>query len=179
MVVRHGRFRLFFGEALERAKKDREMRENKWRRINRRRMSRVPAIQEMLWKAHQYDFRLKANPNLTRTRLAAEIGIAPSFLTRILRLVNLAPKIQDHIKQMPASPYPCPITGSRLRALARSEDYGFQLSEFNRLINLNSEKYSVPILRGTESAFKRDRARSKLRLDSNSVFKLSRPKIGT
>jgi hypothetical protein len=138
VVVRRGKFKLLFGEALKIAKQGRKKRKNKWYKIKiiSKPEPRQPTIQKLLKKALEYDWRLKANPILNKARLAAEAGVSQSYLTRLLHLINLAPEIQDYIQKMPASVRYSPITENRIRYLARSNDQGFQISEFNRIKQL-------------------------------------------
>ncbi len=98
--------------------------------------ARPPTIQVLLKQAHELQARLDSDPNLKRAELAKEIGVNPSYLTRVLHLLSLAPAIRDYILQMRPSIYPGPITENRIRFLARHPDHGYQIKEFDRLKNM-------------------------------------------
>jgi len=95
-----------------------------------------PTIQVLLKQARELQVRLDTDPFEKRGELAKKIGMNPSYLTRVLHLLNLAPEIQDYILQMRPSIYPGPITENRIRFLARNPDHQYQLKEFNRLRDL-------------------------------------------
>lgn len=97
---------------------------------------KAPTIQKLLIQAYNLKARLNESPFLTRGALAKEIGMNPSYLTRVLHLLNLAPEIQDYILQMKPSIYPGSITENRIRFLARNPDHHQQVIEFDRFKNL-------------------------------------------
>lgn len=70
---------------------------------------------------------------MSRAALAAEEGLDPSFLTRILNLLKLAPEIQNYILKMPPSDIQSPLSERRIQPLARNSDRSFQVREFNKL----------------------------------------------
>lgn len=70
---------------------------------------------------------------MRRVALAAEEGLDPSFLTRILNLLKLAPEIQSYILKMPTSDIQSPISERRIQRLARNPDRAFQIREFDKL----------------------------------------------
>ena len=100
----------------------------------RYRQPKPPSIQILLQKAQQLKERLSKEPSLTRDALAKELGMAPSYLTRILNLLNLAPEIRQHILAMPPAVQLGSITETRLCPLARSPDWRYQLEEFRKLL---------------------------------------------
>jgi hypothetical protein len=97
---------------------------------------RAPTIQKLLIQAHTIKALLDENPLSKRCAIAREIGMNPSYLTRVLHLLNLAPEIQDHIMNLKPSIYPGPITENRIRFLARNPDHNYQITEFHRLSKL-------------------------------------------
>ena len=103
-------------------------------RQRRYRQPRPPPIQLMLGQAHYLKaHRLDRTPGLTRAQLAREIGVTPSYLTRILNLLNLAPEIQKYIDELPPSKIKGAITESRLKRIGRMEDHQVQIEEFEKL----------------------------------------------
>lgn len=96
---------------------------------------KAPTIQKLLIQAYNFKARLEDNPLLRRGELAREIGMNPSYLTRVLHLLNLAPDIQRQIMRLKPSIHPGPLTENRIRFLARNPDHAYQISEFNRLKN--------------------------------------------
>lgn len=93
----------------------------------------APTIQLLLKRAYMLNRRLEENPGMRRAALAAEEGLDPSFLTRILNLLKLAPEIQNFILMMPASEFRSPISERRVQRLARNPDRSFQITEFKKL----------------------------------------------
>ncbi len=87
----------------------------------------------MLKQAYELGLRLDQTPGLTRTALANELGMNPTYLTRLLNLLNLAPEIQLHILSLSPSQTKGPITESRIKHLARITDPHLQLKEFEAL----------------------------------------------
>lgn len=94
---------------------------------------KAPTIQKLLIQARGLKAQLDENPFLKRNALAKEIGMNPSYLTRVLRLAELAPEIQDYIMNLEPGIYPGPITESRIRFLARNPDPAHQVEEFHCL----------------------------------------------
>lgn len=92
-----------------------------------------PPIQVMLQQAFRLKARLDATPGLTRDALAREVGINPSYLSRLLNLLNLAPEIKRFILALPLSQTKGPITESRIKQVARIENHTNQIREFNRI----------------------------------------------
>ncbi|MCB4756526.1 MAG: hypothetical protein LHV69_05775 [Elusimicrobia bacterium] len=93
-----------------------------------------PPIQVMLKQAYHLRARLDATPGLSRARLAKEIGMNPSYLTRILNLLKLAPEIQQYIQELPPSLRKGLITESKLKHVARIPSYAEQLRLFENLM---------------------------------------------
>lgn len=106
VVGAHGKKRLLFGQGLQDARKARE---------GRQRAPKSPRIQELLRQAYTLRDRLVANPGLTRTALAKELGMTPSYLTRILRLLDLPQKFQDRILALPPMAGRAPLSERGLR----------------------------------------------------------------
>ena len=101
----------------------------------RYRQPRPPRIQAILKQAYELKDRLDKTLGLTRDTLAREAGFSPSYLTRVLNLLNLAPAIQKHILALPPSVRMGPLTERSLRPLARCGDWDFQNREFERHFN--------------------------------------------
>lgn len=98
--------------------------------------AKPPPIQIMLKQAYELGLRLDQTPGLTRTALANELAMNPSYLTRLLNLLNLAPEIQRYILSLPPNQTKGPITESRIKHLARIADPHLQLKEFEALKSL-------------------------------------------
>lgn len=81
----------------------------------------------------QWQKRLQADSDLTRTALAKEAGISPTRLTQILILLNLAPTLRRDVLSMEASIKRSPITERRLRRIARLANHGLQIVAFRQL----------------------------------------------
>lgn len=92
-----------------------------------------PPIQDLLKRAYQFRELLARTPTLTRDALARQVNINPSYLTRVLNLLNLAPEIQRYILSLPPSRTKGLITESRLKHIARMRDHRTQQNEFERL----------------------------------------------
>ncbi|MCG3205526.1 MAG: hypothetical protein KCHDKBKB_02248 [Elusimicrobia bacterium] len=87
----------------------------------------------MLKQASQLKARLDGDPSLSRADLARQVGVDPSYLTRLLNLVKLAPGIQEYILTLPPSKTKGPITESRLKEIARVPDHQVQLERFDEI----------------------------------------------
>ena len=96
---------------------------------------RVPMIPVLLRQAAEYQARLTNSPGLTRDALAKEVGLNPSYLTRILNLLKLAPKIQDYIRSMQPTVRIGRVTESHLKEIARIGDHGEQIRQFQGLLD--------------------------------------------
>ena len=94
----------------------------------------LPRIQGMLAQGHVLRDRLKQEPELTKAALAREFGIDPVLLTRMVRLANLAPEIQQHIQALPPSVGRIVVTERRLRPIAKLPSYRAQLERFRELL---------------------------------------------
>ncbi len=79
-------------------------------------------------------FELLSTPNLSKTALAKRHGIEPSVLSRLLRLTDLAPEIQDYIRGMAPSRHANAITLGRLLPIARNPDQNYQRESFRKLL---------------------------------------------
>ncbi|MBI4369694.1 MAG: hypothetical protein HY547_05655 [Elusimicrobia bacterium] len=107
---------------------------NEAEEIRRRRGPKSPTIQNLLQKALEWRTRLQADPNLTQTRLAGELGISRVRVTQVLNLLKLAPTIQGCILSMPPTLRQRGlITERRLRRLVGLSDWSRQKKEFERL----------------------------------------------
>jgi len=96
---------------------------------------RPPRIQQDLLEARQLKDRLEKTPGLTKTALAAELGISRFELILRLNLLRLAPEIQAEIAAMPPSvSVRCQISKRALRNIAVISDSARQKIEFNRLL---------------------------------------------
>jgi hypothetical protein len=105
-------------------------------RVHRTKSPHPPRIQKDLLEARQLKERLEKTLGLTKTALAAELGISRFELIRRLNLLRLAPEIQDQIAAMPPSlSYRCPISKRTLRNIAMIADAESQKREFERLAN--------------------------------------------
>lgn len=103
----------------------------------RYKLPQPPAVQILLKQAYEIQNRLETTPGLTRDAIAKQLGISPSYLTRILNLVKLAPGIQDYIQSMPPSTKQGPIHENSLKTLARNPDPKAQMSQFERLLAIS------------------------------------------
>ena len=95
-----------------------------------------PHIQTALKRGHELAARLAADPAMTRDALAKQAGLHPGHLTRLLRLHDLAPEIQQHIQALPPTNRRNVVTERRLRPIAKIEDPKEQLERFRSLIAL-------------------------------------------
>ncbi len=120
---RHGKTRILFGNALQDAREKAP-----------KRLPKPPRIQGILRQAHEFRARLAADLSLTREALAKESGINPGHLTRLLRLADLDPEIQQHILAMPPSIYRSVVTERRLRLIAKIADQREQVARFQTLL---------------------------------------------
>lgn len=97
----------------------------------------------MLSQAHYFKFLMKKKPRLTRAALAREFEVTPSYLSRILNLLNLAPEIQKFIQELPPSLRKGPITESRLKGIARMGDPQAQFELFSKTFFIDNAKCSA------------------------------------
>ncbi len=137
LVGRRGKRLLLFGNALDEARKKAQ-----------KRPPEPPKIQSILKRAYELKMRLDSSPGLTRDALAKHMGIDPSYLTRILNLLNLHPEIQKHILAMPLEIKRGPLTERRLIPIARTRDRQVQMEAFHRLLAMpaRAKKMASPIL---------------------------------
>jgi len=80
--------------------------------------------------------RLEEDHQLTQKTLAQEIGVAGSFVGRILNLLKLAPDIQAEILKLPPTIWAGPINEFRLGRIARLDDHVEQRREFRKVAAL-------------------------------------------
>ncbi len=93
-----------------------------------------PRIQQDLLEARQLRDRLEKTPGLTKTALAAELGISRFELIRRLNLLRLAPEIQARIMALPPTSHRCPISKRTLRQITIIPDYQRQMQRFDNLL---------------------------------------------
>lgn len=117
------------------------------RRLQRRyRPTKEPQIQILLKRAFELKVQLDKTKGLTRDALAKKNGLNPSYLTRILNLLNLAPLIQQHILAMPAEITRSTITECRIKHIARMRDHQAQLEAFRKLLVMPARVNKIPAL---------------------------------
>ena len=105
------------------------------RRLQRRdRPPKPPAIRGLLQRGVGLRFELDSRPSLTRSALARELHLDPSRVTQILNLLNLAPEIQDYIRNLSPTKRRSPISDEDWMKLAQLGDRDAQLKEFERLL---------------------------------------------
>lgn len=104
------------------------------RRQRRHRPPKQPAIQGALQRGVALRYELESTPGLTRSALARKLKLDPSRVTQILNLFNLAPEIQDYIRNLPPSKHHSQISDDAWMRLARIRDYRLQRQEFDRLL---------------------------------------------
>ncbi|MBI4397135.1 MAG: hypothetical protein HY548_08575, partial [Elusimicrobia bacterium] len=96
----------------------------------------APPIQEYLALAYQLKKRLDADQNLTHGVLAQELGLCRFEIIRTLKLLKLAPRIQQFIRELPVTKVGrYPISKRNLRSLLRTQDYDQQTKAFKRLVS--------------------------------------------
>jgi AraC-like DNA-binding protein len=115
------------------------------KRQRRYREPKTPFIQTLLKLAYTLKVRLNKSPGLTRDALAKQVRINPSYLTRMLNLLNLAPGIQQHILSMPPETNRGPLTECRMKFIARMTNHKDQLQAFNELLKTpaRAKKYKA------------------------------------
>ncbi len=116
------------------------------KRQRRYKQPKPPPIQIMLSQAHYMKFLMEKKPNLTRAGLAREFEVTPSYLTRILNLLNLAPEIQKYIQDLPPSLRKGQITESKVKHIARMADHAEQMRFFEDV------KFTNPKCRSKEQS---------------------------
>ncbi len=92
------------------------------------------AIQNLLKRAYLLKTRLAARPGITKSALAREMKLDPSRITQILSLLNLAPRIQDYIRNLSPTMHRDPIGDRQWMRLARTKDRRLQLRKFEQLL---------------------------------------------
>jgi|GEM_PF-2376192 len=102
-------------------------------RQRRYRPPKPPAIKGVLQTAVCLQHQLDSSPSLTRLALAKRLKLDPSRITQILNLLNLAPKIQDYIRNLPPIKHRHFISDRDWMRLARIQNQELQLREFDRL----------------------------------------------
>ena len=103
------------------------------KRQRRYKQPRPPPIQIMLSQAHYMKFLMEKKPSLTRSKLAKEFEVTPSYVTRIMNLLNLAPEIQRYIQELPPSLRKGAITESKLKHVARIPSHVEQMRLFEKM----------------------------------------------
>ncbi|MCB4756518.1 MAG: hypothetical protein LHV69_05735 [Elusimicrobia bacterium] len=105
-------------------------------RANQRRwqVPKPPRIQTMLELAGQWQSRLDQTPGLKRAALAQELKLNPTYLTRHLNLLKLAPEIQRFIRGLPLSLTKGPIAEWQLMPIARNSDHEKQKQLFEGML---------------------------------------------
>ncbi|MDD5657029.1 MAG: recombinase family protein [Elusimicrobia bacterium] len=93
-----------------------------------------PRIQALLRQGHELKARLAADRSLTKTAVAREARLDLPQLTRLLRLTNLSPEIQQHIQALPPSVGRIVVTERRLRPIAKLPSHRDQNQRFRELL---------------------------------------------
>jgi hypothetical protein len=95
----------------------------------------APPIQEYLALAYRLKERLDAAPALTHGALAQELGLCRFEILRTLKLLKLAPRIQQFIRDLPVTKVGrYPISKRNLRGLLHIRDHHRQIQAFKRLV---------------------------------------------
>lgn len=94
-----------------------------------------PQIKAMLEQGLALRNELSANPNLTRAVLARHHRIEPSMLSRLIHLANMAPEIQDYIRNMRPSIGRGSVSLRGLLPIIRNCDHEKQRREFCKLLS--------------------------------------------
>jgi len=96
--------------------------------------SSSPKIRILLEKAYHLQQRLKSEPELTRANLAHELNVSRPRITQILKLLDMAPEIQNFIHSLPQHNGHCRLSERQLRPIMQLDSYRQQVKEFNQLV---------------------------------------------
>lgn len=139
-----------FGQIPERRGRKRFVTPEEWEAHQHRRALKAPKpkpppIQALLRTAYHFKERLDSTPGLNRLALARDLGMDPSQLTRILNLLNLAPKIQTCIWGLKPTIHKSPIKDRDWHRLARIRDLTLQFQEFEYVLHVAKSKITSQV----------------------------------
>lgn len=95
---------------------------------------RTPPVVEFLRKALEWRALLNSGEAKSQSDIALREGISRIRVCQIMRLLRLAPEIQQHVLAMPETIRRPPINERTLRPIAHLEDVTDQIGRFQELI---------------------------------------------
>lgn len=101
--------------------------------ITRRTAARLPTVVRLLVLAHQIDEVLAAGRVESYAEVAMQLGISRARLSQIMKLLTLAPDIQERILTADASILSF-LTERTLRPVLRHADWSHQRKHFTELL---------------------------------------------
>ena len=94
---------------------------------------KTPRVVELLQKAMRWRTLLEFGQVRNQAEIARREGITRARVTQIMRMLRLAPEIQEHILSLPGAVRRSSISERALRDIAQLEDPKQQLAEFRGL----------------------------------------------
>jgi hypothetical protein len=95
---------------------------------------KTPRVVELLRKAIEWQALLNSCQVASQADLARREGITRARVTQIMRMLRLAPEIQEHVLSMPDAVRRTPVTERLLRLIGTITNYRDQLFEFQKLL---------------------------------------------
>jgi ParB-like chromosome segregation protein Spo0J len=95
---------------------------------------KTPRVAELLRKAIEWPRQLDAGEVRNQAEIARREGLTRARVTQVLRLLLLAPEIQEHALSLPDMVRRPAITGRALRPIAHMERVGDQKARFQELV---------------------------------------------
>jgi len=100
----------------------------------RYKLPKEPLIKAQIKQGLSLREELSGDPKLTRATLARRHGIEASMLSRLIHLANMAPEIQEHIRNIRPSTRRGSISMCRLLPIIRNQNHERQRQEFQKLL---------------------------------------------
>lgn len=95
---------------------------------------RIPPVVEFLRKAREWQALLASGQAKNQADISRREGISRVRVTQVMRLLRLAPEIQQHILAMPETIHRQVISERALRPIAHLEDVTAQKARFRQLV---------------------------------------------
>jgi hypothetical protein len=99
-----------------------------------RQTDRTPHIKTLLLQAIRWKALLESGRVSDQAEIARYEGLSRARVTQIMKLLNLAPEIQNHILNMPKSSHRPDISERSLRHITQLENKREQVAAFQKII---------------------------------------------
>ena len=107
----------------------------RWRRPKSTKAPKTPRVRKLLHKAIEWRTLLESGDAVNQADIARREGITRARVTQVMKMLGLAPEIQQHVLSMPSVVHRPSIPERALRPIAQIPLGTDQLHAFQRLLN--------------------------------------------